>query len=105
MRPEQLVSRRKQMDLTQAELAARLEVDVMTISRWERGERAIPPYLKFALDGIEYDLANLPPQEAYRRNQQIIERHQREAQERWKRMTPEEREAIDHWFGRHKEPG
>lgn len=37
------------MDLSQAELAAQLEVDVMTVSRWERGVRSIPPFLRLAL--------------------------------------------------------
>jgi DNA-binding transcriptional regulator YiaG len=33
---------RRRSTVTQAELAARLNVHPMTVSRWERGERSIP---------------------------------------------------------------
>ncbi len=101
VRPQELISRRRSMEMTQAELATELEVSANTVARWERGERAIPPYLKLALDTIEQNLMNLTPIEAYRHNQQIIERHQREAAQRWEQMTPEEKAAVERWFGEH----
>ena len=101
MRPEELISRRKSMDLTQAELAEKLGTAANTVARWERGERAIPPYLKWALDGIEGDLMHLSPEQGYQRNRAIIERHDKEASERWADMTPEERATIQRWFGSH----
>jgi transcriptional regulator with XRE-family HTH domain len=52
MTPTDLQAWRQQAGLSQVGLAALLGVDVMTISRWERGERAIPPFLHLALDGI-----------------------------------------------------
>ena len=53
MTPADLQHWRKQAVLSQSGLATLLGVDVGTISRWERGERAIPPFLKLALDSVE----------------------------------------------------
>jgi transcriptional regulator with XRE-family HTH domain len=39
--------------MTQAELAKRLKVDVMTVSNWERDKRRIPEFLDLALREIE----------------------------------------------------
>ncbi len=39
--------------MTQAQLAKALGVNIMTISRWERGLRSIPPYLSLSLEAIE----------------------------------------------------
>lgn len=49
LEPWALQRQRHKMKLTQAELAKRLGVDANTLARWERGERAIPPYLVLAL--------------------------------------------------------
>jgi transcriptional regulator with XRE-family HTH domain len=54
MTPTELQAWRKQADLSQAGLAELLGVDKMTISRWERSERSIPPFLHLALQAIEY---------------------------------------------------
>jgi len=40
---------------SQARLAMSLEVAVMTVSRWERGVRSIPPFLKLALRCLELE--------------------------------------------------
>ena len=42
MHPTELVSRRRRLRVTQAQLAAYLGVDVSTVARWEQGRRAIP---------------------------------------------------------------
>jgi len=48
----ELRERRNAMEMTQEQMAKALSVDVMTVSRWERGIRAIPPYLALALDTV-----------------------------------------------------
>ena len=53
MNPDELKTRREALGMTQSELAQELSVDVMTISRWERGARTIPTYLPLALETIE----------------------------------------------------
>jgi len=40
---------RTRLGLSQAGLAALLSVDANTVARWERDERAIPPFLHLAL--------------------------------------------------------
>lgn len=52
MTPADLQFWRKQQGLSQEALSALLGIDHMTVSRWERGERSIPPYLHWALYGI-----------------------------------------------------
>jgi transcriptional regulator with XRE-family HTH domain len=52
--PQELQERRKALSLSQAKLAMLLGVDVMTVSRWERGVREIPPYLSLTLEALEY---------------------------------------------------
>jgi transcriptional regulator with XRE-family HTH domain len=51
-----LASWRKQHGLTQRQLAVGLGVDVMTISRWERGVRRIPTYIPLTLEALESHL-------------------------------------------------
>jgi transcriptional regulator with XRE-family HTH domain len=53
MDSEELRDWREAQDLTQGELAELLSVDITTISRWERNQRAIPPYLALALKYLE----------------------------------------------------
>ena len=57
MTPAELQSWRKQQGLSQEALSALLGVDVMTVSRWERGLRAIPPYLPLALETLSRERA------------------------------------------------
>ncbi|MBW1954066.1 MAG: helix-turn-helix domain-containing protein [Deltaproteobacteria bacterium] len=54
MRPQDLSAWRKRWRLTQRQLAQALGVDVMTVSRWERGVRGIPPHLPLALEALEH---------------------------------------------------
>jgi len=53
MRATELLAWRNQAGLTQPALAALLSVHPMTISKWERGVVAIPPYLKLALQALD----------------------------------------------------
>ena len=53
MKNEQLKQRREALGITQEQLAQILGVDIVTISRWERGTRSIPPHLPLALEAIE----------------------------------------------------
>lgn len=48
----EILAARQSLGLSQATLADRLGVDVMTISRWERGEREPAPYLRLALQHL-----------------------------------------------------
>lgn len=49
MSAAEIVAHRKALGLTQRELAARLKVDVITVSRWERGRTSIRPREAFNL--------------------------------------------------------
>jgi transcriptional regulator with XRE-family HTH domain len=54
MTPEDLKKWRFKNGYSQSQLAKRLNVDIMTVSRWERGKRAgIPSYLQLALRALE----------------------------------------------------
>jgi transcriptional regulator with XRE-family HTH domain len=53
MDADELKEKRKALEMTQAQLAEALGVNIMTISRWERGVRSIPPHLSLALEAIE----------------------------------------------------
>lgn len=53
MTPEYLKEWRNKHGFTQLALAKKLNVAGMTVSRWETGLRAIPPFLSLALRAIE----------------------------------------------------
>lgn len=53
MTGDQLRVWRAAMEMSQADLAAALRVDVTTVARWERGERRIPGHLELALEALE----------------------------------------------------
>jgi transcriptional regulator with XRE-family HTH domain len=53
MTPGQLKVWREGNGLSQRQLADTLEIDIMTVSRWERGVRSIPPFLHLALECME----------------------------------------------------
>ncbi len=50
---EELKRRRATLRLTQEELAALLHVDVMTVSRWERGQHRIPQSVALAVQHLK----------------------------------------------------
>jgi transcriptional regulator with XRE-family HTH domain len=53
MNGKELRNRRKELDLTQEQLANELQVTANTVARWERDEMKIPPFLHLALETIE----------------------------------------------------
>ncbi len=101
MTPNELRKRREALLLTQAELAARLEVAPNTVARWERGERAIPPLLKHALQAVEDAHWAAVGADPCEHNRRIQAQADRLAAELEAQATPEEREAAERWFGRH----
>ncbi len=54
MKGQDLTEWRKRWGLTQIKLAQALGVDVMTISRWERGVQVPTPVLRLALEALEH---------------------------------------------------
>lgn len=52
MTPAELKAWRTEQNLTQLALAALLGIHEITLSRFERGERPIPPYLHLALEAL-----------------------------------------------------
>lgn len=81
MQSSELRSRREKLYLSQAGLAARLTVDPQTVSRWERGEVAIPEHVRLAMRMLALDM-----EEEWRTmgNEQMIEENKR--RERFFRM-------------------
>jgi len=61
MRPEDLKEWRERTGYSQGQLCRVLGVDVMTVSRWERGIMKIPSYLKWALAYLELKGEELKP--------------------------------------------
>jgi transcriptional regulator with XRE-family HTH domain len=55
MTSDELKKWREGNGYSQARLAKALEVAVMTVSRWERGVRAIPAFLHLALRCLELE--------------------------------------------------
>jgi DNA-binding transcriptional regulator YiaG len=50
--PDDVVAARRQLGLTQVELARALGVALTTLQRWELGLTRPPPYLRLALDHL-----------------------------------------------------
>jgi transcriptional regulator with XRE-family HTH domain len=61
MEKEELKLWRNKTGYSQGQLARILGVDVMTISRWERGVMKIPSFLKWALAYVELKGDELKP--------------------------------------------
>ncbi len=61
MKSHELKQWREKNGYSQGRLARILEVDVMTVSRWERGIMRIPSFLKLALAYIELRGNELKP--------------------------------------------
>lgn len=57
--PTDLYRRRLALRMKQIELAIVLGVHEITVSRWERGEVPIPPFLHLALWAIEHNAPRL----------------------------------------------
>lgn len=53
MKPEEMKHRREGLGLSQSAFAEALGVDVMTVSRWERGVYPIPKHIALAVEAIE----------------------------------------------------
>lgn len=53
----ELITYREKIGLTREELARELKTSYVTVFRWEKGERAMPPYLELALETIERKLS------------------------------------------------
>jgi transcriptional regulator with XRE-family HTH domain len=53
MTAEELKQRRESLGFTQSKLARELDVDVITVSRWERKVHPIPRYIELAIEAIE----------------------------------------------------
>lgn len=53
MTPQELKAWREKNNYSQRQLAEVLTVDVMTVSRWERGVREIPSFLHLALKCVK----------------------------------------------------
>lgn len=60
MTPEDLHSWRLIYNISQAQLAAALDVEVTTVSRWERGLQRIPGMVPLALKSLAADLLSSP---------------------------------------------
>jgi len=52
MTPAELKAWRTRRGLSQLRLAVLLGVSGLSVSRWERADRPIPPWLHLALDGL-----------------------------------------------------
>lgn len=65
MNPDELFDWRERFNLTRTELARKLGVAISTVSRWESGDRAIPPYLRLTLEALGKELAPDVPQAPY----------------------------------------
>jgi len=55
MTPKELKQWREANGYSQSRLAEALSVHIMTVSRWERKAREIPPFLNLALNWLEYE--------------------------------------------------
>jgi DNA-binding transcriptional regulator YiaG len=56
MEAAEVMEWRRRHHLTQAQLARYLDVDVITVSRWERGIQRIPGMLTLALERLDQTL-------------------------------------------------
>ena len=56
MTADELVNFRKQLGLSQEELAAKLKVARNTVNRWENEARKIPEFLDLALETVERNI-------------------------------------------------
>jgi len=69
MSPDDLKRWREKTGYSQGRLARVLGVDVMTVSRWERGIMQVPSFLKWALAYIELKGEEIEPQTKRKRKE------------------------------------
>ena len=102
MTPNELLSHRRALGLSQAELGEKLGVPANTIARWERGELTIarPRMLRLALQATEDEAAASTKEEQYARNLKAREEMERRIAEEAANPSPE-RDAAERWFGKH----
>ncbi len=62
MKPIELIKWRKKNGYSQIRLAKALGVITQTVFRWEKGKRAIPPFLHLALKCLELKRGELEKQ-------------------------------------------
>lgn len=93
MTARELLAWRKKNKCSQGILALILEVDIVTISRWERGVQKIPPFLRYALRYVE-DQGSMVLDAVNRRKQdRRDERDRREREEDIKTRAKDKRSS------------
>lgn len=102
MTPKELLSRRRDLGMSQAELAKELGIPANTIARWERGELTIarPQMLGLAIRCIESDIEELTDEQRHAHNLRVRKMVEREIAAEAANRTPE-RDAAERWFGKH----
>lgn len=60
MTHEELTARRKELGLTQAELARMLGVPPLTVWKWEHDRQSVPALMTMALRGVQATLEEQP---------------------------------------------
>ena len=90
MTARELLEWRERNKCSQGILALILEVDIVTISRWERGVQKIPPFLRYALRHIE-DQGDMVLDAINRRKQDRRDERDRREQEALKTSADNKR--------------
>jgi DNA-binding transcriptional regulator YiaG len=86
MTPKEIKTWRKQNNYSQSQLAKVLSVNVMTISRWERGVRAIPSFLHLTLECLEKKGGELKAKGKKTKKERKVRKHGRQGKGASKRL-------------------